>query len=260
MRFEGSWGPAFDAARAVKPADAWRGELARNAREASNAYFAAVCTCPPGMFLEARATAVPEGFTRVMEQILEEFVPDIERCGEGAAGLSAQFGSGAHTPVDLTSNATLAARYRREILRPVGVQGVVNAFMLSSRKEVLGWIALGTRESSAEALNRVGAPLTKLAAIASATLESAIELASGCGVMTRGAPAERLLRLTNRQLQVARLVARGASDMDVAERLDMSEETVGTHLGRIYKKLGVRTRRELAAQLGLLTSGERDEQ
>jgi DNA-binding CsgD family transcriptional regulator len=212
------------------------------------------------MFLEAQVTAVPEGFTRMMEQILEEYVPDIERCGEGAEGLSAQFGSGAHAPVDLTSNETLAARYRREILGPIGVQGMVNAFMLSAEKQVLGWIALGTREASAESLRQVGPPLTKLAAIASATLESAIELASGCGVMTRGAPAERLLRLTNRQLQVARLVARGASDMDVAERLEMSEQTVGTHLGRIYKKLGVRTRLELASQLGILSSGERQEE
>ncbi|HZA13541.1 MAG TPA: helix-turn-helix transcriptional regulator [Myxococcaceae bacterium] len=55
------------------------------------------------------------------------------------------------------------------------------------------------------------------------------------------------------------MVARGASDMEVAERLEMSEQTVGTHMRRIYKKLGVRTRLELASQLGVLASGERDE-
>jgi DNA-binding CsgD family transcriptional regulator len=252
LRFESKWGLAFDAARTMKPAETWRSELAQRAREASGAHFAAVCTCPPGMFLEAQATAVPEGFTRVIEQILEEYLPDIERSGEGAAAMSAQFGSGAYAPVDLTNKTSLAARYRREILGPEGIQGLVNAFMLSSRKEVLGWLALGTREPSAEALNRVGPALTKLAAIASATLEMAIDLASGCGVVTRGAPAERLLRLTNRQLQVARLVARGASDAEVAERLEMAEQTVGTHLHRIYRKLGVRTRLELASQLGLL--------
>lgn len=59
-----------------------------------------------------------------------------------------------------------------------------------------------------------------------------------------------MLRLTNRQLQVARLVARGASDAEVAQRLEMAEQTVGTHLRRIYRTLGVRSRTELASKLG----------
>ena len=53
--------------------------------------------------------------------------------------------------------------------------------------------------------------------------------------------------LTNREEQVAALVATGASNHEVAAKLGLSPKTVETHLTRIYRKLGVRSRAELAA-------------
>lgn len=55
--------------------------------------------------------------------------------------------------------------------------------------------------------------------------------------------------LTAQEDHVARLVAAGHRNKDVAGALFISPKTVEYHLSRIYRKLGVRTRTELALQL-----------
>jgi ATP/maltotriose-dependent transcriptional regulator MalT len=54
-----------------------------------------------------------------------------------------------------------------------------------------------------------------------------------------------LAALTERERSVAHLVARGLTSQEVAARLFLSSKTVGYHLGHIYEKLGVASRREL---------------
>jgi ATP/maltotriose-dependent transcriptional regulator MalT len=53
--------------------------------------------------------------------------------------------------------------------------------------------------------------------------------------------------LSAREREVARLVADGKRNRDVAAALFLSEKTVESHLARIYDKLGVRSRAALAA-------------
>ncbi|MFD8526357.1 response regulator [Streptosporangium canum] len=53
--------------------------------------------------------------------------------------------------------------------------------------------------------------------------------------------------LTDRELDVVRLVARGRSNQEVAAELFVSLSTVKTHLGSIFAKLGVRNRVGIAA-------------
>ncbi|MFG2077914.1 DNA-binding response regulator, NarL/FixJ family, contains REC and HTH domains [Nonomuraea maritima] len=53
--------------------------------------------------------------------------------------------------------------------------------------------------------------------------------------------------LTERELDVVRLVARGRTNQEVAAELFVSLSTVKTHLGSIQSKLGVRNRVEIAA-------------
>jgi DNA-binding CsgD family transcriptional regulator len=55
--------------------------------------------------------------------------------------------------------------------------------------------------------------------------------------------------LTPRELEVAVVVAHGASNPEAAAELCISRRTVEDHLGRVYRKLGVRDRSELAAAL-----------
>ncbi|MGP3917033.1 LuxR C-terminal-related transcriptional regulator [Nonomuraea sp. 10N515B] len=55
--------------------------------------------------------------------------------------------------------------------------------------------------------------------------------------------------LTPQELRIARLVAEGASSKEVAARLFLSPRTVEYHLYKIYPKLGITTRTELARLL-----------
>jgi DNA-binding CsgD family transcriptional regulator len=53
--------------------------------------------------------------------------------------------------------------------------------------------------------------------------------------------------LTDRQLEILRLVATGLSNAEIAHRLVVSPRTVDHHVSAILQKLGVRTRREATA-------------
>jgi DNA-binding CsgD family transcriptional regulator len=70
----------------------------------------------------------------------------------------------------------------------------------------------------------------------------------------RPSTAENPANLTRRELEVLGLVAEGLRNVDVAERLVISEKTVDHHVSAILRKLGVSTRRQAraeAARLGL---------
>jgi len=60
---------------------------------------------------------------------------------------------------------------------------------------------------------------------------------------------ESLRALTPREQEVADLMIRGYSVLNAAARLGLAEETVRTHLKRVHRKLGVRTRAQLVAAI-----------
>lgn len=55
--------------------------------------------------------------------------------------------------------------------------------------------------------------------------------------------------LTPQELKVALVIADGASNQEAAAALFLSAKTIEAHLGRVYRKLGIRSRTELARQL-----------
>ena len=55
--------------------------------------------------------------------------------------------------------------------------------------------------------------------------------------------------LTNREIQVARLLAERQSNREIAELLDVTVYTAGRHTERVLKKLGVVSRRDVRAKL-----------
>jgi DNA-binding CsgD family transcriptional regulator len=68
-----------------------------------------------------------------------------------------------------------------------------------------------------------------------------VELA-GCGVRARSHGADDDVELTAREQVVARLVAAGKSNREVASELYLSSKAVEYHLANIFTKLGIRSR------------------
>jgi NarL family two-component system response regulator LiaR len=89
-------------------------------------------------------------------------------------------------------------------------------------------------------------------------LAEAIETAlSGKGVYLHPAVAQRMLHrgrqggrtlLSDREIDVLRLVVEGATNEQIAGRLFVSEKTVKTHLSNIFRKLEVANRTQAAAK------------
>jgi DNA-binding CsgD family transcriptional regulator len=61
---------------------------------------------------------------------------------------------------------------------------------------------------------------------------------------------EAWAQLTPQELQIAQLAAQGLSNREIGERLYLSHRTVGSHLYRLFPKLGVTSRTQLRGALG----------
>ena len=73
---------------------------------------------------------------------------------------------------------------------------------------------------------------------------------------TSAAPTRPLNILSDRELQVLRLVAQGYTSAQIAKQIAVGVKTVETYRSRFAEKLGLRTRKDVirfAVQMGLLT-------
>jgi DNA-binding CsgD family transcriptional regulator len=96
-------------------------------------------------------------------------------------------------------------------------------------------------------------------------LREAIELFDGLGAIRWSERARQELRatgekigprtpdardrLTAQELQIAQLAAEGLSNREIGERLFLSHRTIGSHLYRIFPKLGITARAQLREAL-----------
>ena len=84
---------------------------------------------------------------------------------------------------------------------------------------------------------------------------AALEPEVAARLLERMAEGERGDELSERELEVLRLLVAGASNKSIAAQLSLSENTIKTHISRIFAKLGVQSRAEavaVALQRGLV--------
>ncbi len=168
-----------------------------------------------------------------------------------------------HTCVRLGhSTAAIADRLRdlvQEVDSPLVAAASVHADGLLTRDGVAldyaaaTFTARGARLAAAEAANHAAAAHRGAGRRASelASSQRAAELAATCEG-TRTPALERLadeVTLTAREREVAGLAARGKSNRAIAEDLVVSVRTVENHLDRVYAKLALHSRKELAVAL-----------
>jgi DNA-binding CsgD family transcriptional regulator len=80
--------------------------------------------------------------------------------------------------------------------------------------------------------------------------ERALRKLRASGETPRRRLPEAWAQLTPQELPIAQLAAEGLSNRDSGERLYLSHRTLGSHLYRLFPKLGVTTRTQLRSALG----------
>ncbi|MEV3861100.1 AAA family ATPase [Streptomyces sp. NPDC050095] len=133
------------------------------------------------------------------------------------------------------------------------------------------WQEAGCPYERAQALAESPDPADKVRALAALDALGAAPLARLVRAELRGLGMRRVPRgprsatrknpagLTDRQLQVARLLLTGVTNQEIADRLVVSVRTVDHHVRAVLEKLDAPTRRRAAARaraLGLLPDGE----
>ncbi|WJY64040.1 Putative HTH-type transcriptional regulator [Corynebacterium atrinae] len=99
---------------------------------------------------------------------------------------------------------------------------------------------LGRRRQADEIFARAGEVFAAMGATEFVERCNRERRAGGLGTRTTGAGG-----LTPQEEEIAKMVADGATNREVARELFLSAKTVEYHLTRVYRKLGVRTRTEL---------------
>jgi DNA-binding CsgD family transcriptional regulator len=132
---------------------------------------------------------------------------------------------------------------RSQIGVPLEVQGTRRGCLMisSAKREYFSEDDLRFVEAVANWVGLVG---YRAAAVQQVIAEAARE-------SLRLAAEETVGKLTPRQREVAALIAGGLTNMEIAERLVLTPGTVANHVESILRRLGFRSRTQVAALLGL---------
>ncbi len=121
------------------------------------------------------------------------------------------------------------------------IMGPLLPMLAQAKESAIG--ALGSSKFEAEF--KAGNSLSRVAALRLALGESdQAEVAASDGAESAS--------LGKRELEVARLVAEGLSNKQIAARLFISDRTVATHVGNILNKLGFNSRAQVASWMASL--------
>jgi DNA-binding CsgD family transcriptional regulator len=240
--------------------------LSGEAAEAAEALAALdALDLPPTLFkpielIEARAwTAVAGGDLGLGHRLLEEAVLQAERSGDrvgeaaslhGLARLGRARGTVARLEVLAGEIEGELASARAAHARAISAEDPQGLEAASAVFDSIGadLLAAEAAADAAVAWRRAGEPRR-----AAAAENRAAALADRCeGAATPALQmVERRGHLTPAERQVALLAAAGRSNKEIAEAVFVAVRTVENHLQRVYEKLGIGGRKELADALEL---------
>jgi DNA-binding NarL/FixJ family response regulator len=162
------------------------------------------------------------------------------------AGLAAEMAPRAHELFELTDAPFAHARLRHVLALAAGDSDALAA--CADTFEEMGAVLFGAEAAAAAATRAAADGLQRRASV---LLAQSTRLAERCeGARTPGLSVfDTPSPLTDREHEVALLAARGLTSKAIAEQLVVSTRTVDNHLQRIYTKLGVSGRAELAELL-----------
>jgi DNA-binding CsgD family transcriptional regulator len=157
-------------------------------------------------------------------------------CAEQAGALLNHYLDGATAPATAAHRALFEATLLRRHSKPIAAERARDA---AERYARIGWRLL-----EATAFEVAGDEAAASSAYARCGAAYDVErLARGLSRKSRRAPFGA--RLTARELEVARLVARKRSNNEIARALEISVRTVHHHVEAVFNKLGLQTRRQL---------------
>ena len=219
-------GPAFGFREAEQRlADAWTALASGRPAEAA------------GLFRDAAARAASSGVRTVEAWLLHDLM---RTTGEDTSARLGDLARACDSPM-----VSARARHARAI-RTRNAQELAGA---AGDFEGLGAMLLAAEAATAaaDAFSRIGnRRAANGALLRSRALAASCEGAVPRGLFLAAAPDP----LSERELQIAMLAAKGMPSKDIAERLFLSVRTVSNHLQRAYTKLGVSSRAGLAEAVG----------
>lgn len=181
---------------------------------------------------------------------------DVQRAdslGREALALQHRLGPGEGLAIAVETLAWIASR-RGEAQRAAQLLGAADSVYKSipatllaihraTHEECVGWTRGRMGAAGFQAAFEDGASMTREEIVACALEQDARE--------TTRAMRKQTSPLTRRELEVARLVAMGLSNKQIAARLFISERTAETHLTNMLNKLGLSSRLQLAQWVDL---------
>ena len=181
--------------------------------------------------------------SRSLQAYLESF-PDVEVAGVAASG------------EELLRNleAWKPAIVIQDLLLPGGIDGVETTRRVRRRWPHINVIALtastdearmvGVLKAGAQGYVRKDADPEILLAAVRAVARGRTFIDPSVGGRVAGVVEE----LTPREIEVVRLLAAGQSNKEIADQLEIGEETVKTHVGRVLAKLRAENRAQAVIQ------------
>ncbi|WP_051467656.1 helix-turn-helix transcriptional regulator [Actinomadura oligospora] len=155
-----------------------------------------------------------------------------------------------HAAALLDDSAAAERHYRLAVVNPAGEQWPLSR--ARARLDYAQWLRRRRRPSEARPLlaaardtfAMLGAEPWTLIALAELRAAGVVPASSEAVPASAGEPAG-LDALTAQEQRIVRLAAQGLGNREIGERLRLSPRTVGSHLYRVFPKLGVSRRHQL---------------